>query len=90
MPWNGPELKDGEFVNAIFDGSLDNDLTVVTQDSINANGIYIKSTSLNQLSLGDLTVHFERWNEIGVNSTSAGGQGFGRYISKKKTVKLVD
>ncbi len=90
LPWNGLELKDGEFVNAIFDGALDNDLTVITQDSINTNGIYIKSTSLNKLPLGDLTVHFERWNEIEVFSTSAGGQGFGRYISKKKTIKLVD
>jgi len=90
ITWDGEPLASGEFVNAVFDGPLDRDLTVVTQDTVGANAIYIADTSLVSLPLGDISVHLERWNEVSINGTSAGARAYGHYISNKKTVKLVD
>lgn len=90
LGWTGDVLAEGEFVNVIFDGALDNDLTVITQDTIGANGVFVSSTDLSKLTLGDFSLHFERWNEVQVNTTSAGGRGYGQYISKKKAVKFIN
>jgi len=89
VPWEGSPIEEGETVWMVLDGSLNNKLPYISIDSVSKNGVYIVPDSLAPLSLGNIYVHFERWYNNELKTTSAGGQAFGHYISKKKLVKLV-
>ena len=89
VPWIGGPLQDGEMVFLFLDGNLKNKLPYIPIDSVDKNGVFIVPDSLIPLVVGDVTIHFERFNTKEANGTLAGSKQLSHYISRKKVVKLV-
>ena len=89
FPWEGDSLQDGEMVLLFIDGNLKNKLPYVLIDSVGKNGIFIEPDSLSALAVGDVTIHFERFNIQEANSALDDLEHYSHYISRKKVVKLV-
>lgn len=89
VPWdNCGAIQDGEIINLVI--TQDNNIIVVSNDTIGSTGVYIPSSELNVLKLGEVSAHFEKWVPSTGNYTAAGGISWFHYISKKETVKIVD
>lgn len=89
ITWNGEELKANETVwMVVFDSSLAV-IPVLKSDTLGNNSLFLSADSLNVLKSDSVTIHFERWLKQDVNGTSAGGQAYGHFISRKKRVKVV-
>lgn len=87
-PWEGGALIEGEFVRLIIDGSADRDLTIITQDTLGAMGIYLTTTNLADLPKGAVSVYFERWRSFDFSFSPAGGEARTQYISTADTLVL--
>ena len=72
-----------------IDGNLKNKLPYVLIDSVGKNGIFIEPDSLSALAVGDVTIHFERFNIQEANGALDDLEHYSHYISRKKVVKLV-
>ena len=89
VPWdNADPLVAGEYVNLVM--IQNNSVILLSNDTVGATGIYIKTNSFNAFQLGNIDVHFEKWIDISLNTPAAGGNGKAQTISETKTVKLLD